>query len=43
MVLPKDYFNDPTYANINEGNGVASFENLQKEYEDGTNFFWSIL
>ncbi len=39
MVLPKNYFNDPTYAKINEGNGVASFENIQKEYEDGINFF----
>lgn len=39
MILPKNYFNNPTYALKFNSNGVADFENLQKDYENGVAFF----
>ncbi|WP_297898548.1 DUF2207 domain-containing protein [Methanobrevibacter sp.] len=39
MVIPKTYFNDPIYAFVKEGNGLTNFENIQKQYEWGINFF----
>jgi uncharacterized membrane protein len=39
MIIPKDYFINPIYTLNIDGNGVSDFENLQKEYEDGVNFF----
>jgi len=39
MIIPKDYFNNATHALIFNEDGIAAFENLQKEYEDGVRFF----
>ena len=39
MILPKDYFTNPIYAVEHDNDGVLAFENLQKEYENGVNFF----
>jgi uncharacterized membrane protein len=42
MILPKNYFTNPIYASINQKNGVLEFENLQKQYEDGTQLFTNL-
>lgn len=42
MTIPKNYFNNPIYGLNIDGNGVAEFEKLQKEYEDGVNFYDSL-
>ena len=41
MIIPKDYFTNSTYALIFNEDGIAAFENSQKEYEDGVKFFSS--
>jgi len=41
MIIPKDYFTNPVYALKYNKDGITAFENLQKEYEDGVNFFSS--
>ena len=39
MIIPKNHFTNPIFALKHDKDGVAAFKNLQKEYEDGVNFF----
>jgi len=39
MIIPKDYFTNPTYALKHNEEGVVAFENLQNEYEFWSTFF----